>query len=597
MNDDNLIDLEGKTIEVSTGIIKEDTTEEFIPLGTFIIDTSDDENVKDKTTFTGYDRMIKFNTEYVDRVSYPITLYNYLLDLCDRMEIELGTQSIINGSYEILGNPFTNNETNMTVLSNIAQLAGGFAKIGKDNKLYIVALNKEQIDANVAETIDGNNYNDSFTKNDMWGEVNSLIVRLSDIEGENVTREDAESIEQYGLTELTIADNYFLIDSTERETIIDELWDNLKGLKYLPFSTDYYGYPYLDTGDMIKIADNDDTYYFTYVFNHTIKYGGVYSGNLTTPAMTKTQTAYKNNAIKNAFRRTEYIINKMNGQIIQVTEQVSENGQQLVQVQQNIEGIQTEIRDTTDDIQDEIVKIKEDLAGIITEKTVVGGQNLIKNSVGYFGHEYWQIDNEHEGNVSGNTSSDVKQHGISGSALYLKNETIYQSINDIKNGQYFLSFTYRKRSTTSTAVCNLIINETVIELNNTTWTEVEQIIDVTGNSIMIQISSDINNSCFITDLMLVEGNIKKTWTQNANESYTDNVQIGKGIKIKSTGTDTEFEATADGIGIKNSSSNQNVSEFTKYGTVTEELTVNKDAKIANGILIQKIGSQTWFSSL
>lgn len=595
MNDDNLIDLEGKTIEVSTGIIKQDTTEEFIPLGTFIIDTSDDENVKDKTTFTGYDRMIKFNTEYVDRVSYPITLYDYLEDLCDRMEIELGTQSIINGDYEIQGNPFTNNETNMTVLSNIAQLAGGFAKIGKDNKLYIVALNKEQIDANAVETIDGNNYNDTFTKNDMWGEVNSLIVRLSDIEGENITREDSQSIEQYGLTELTIADNYFLIDSEQRELIIDELWDSLKGLKYLPFSTDYYGYPYLDTGDMIKIADNDDTYYFTYVFNHTIKYSGVYSGNLSTPAMTKTQTAYKNNAIKNAFRRTEYIINKINGQIIQVTEQVNENGQQIVQVQQDIEGIQTEIRDTTDDIQDEIVKIKEDLAGIVTEKTVVGGQNLIKNSVGYFGHEYWQIDNEHEGNVSGNTSSDVKQHSTSGSALELKNERIYQTITEIKNGEYYLSFAYKKLI--NSAVTTVKINETEIALQETNWTSVEQLVEITGNSITLEISNDINSSCLITDLMLVEGNIKKNWTQNSNESYTDNVQIGKGIKIKSTGTDTEFEATADGIGIKNSNSNQNVSEFTKYGTVTEELTVNKDAKIANGILIQKIGSQTWFSSL
>ena len=597
MNDDNLIDLEGKTIEVSTGIIKEDTTEEFIPLGTFIIDTSDDENVKDKTTFTGYDRMIKFNTEYVDRVSYPITLYNYLLDLCDRMEIELGTQSIINGDYEIQGNPFTNNETNMTVLSNIAQLAGGFAKIGKDNKLYIVALNKEQIDANVVETIDGNNYNDSFTKNDMWGEVNSLIVRLSDIEGENVTREDSQSIEQYGLTELTIADNYFLIDSTEREEIIDELWDNLKGLKYLPFSTDYYGYPYLDTGDMIKIADNDDTYYFTYVFNHTIKYSGVYSGNLATPAMTKTQTAYKNNAIKNAFRRTEYIINKINGQIIQVTEQVNDNGQQITQVQQDISGIETEIRDTTDAIQDDIVQIKESLAGIITEKTVTGGQNLIKNSVGYFGHEYWQIDEEHEGNVGTSTETGVKQHGISGSALFLKNETIYQNINEIKNGEYFISFTYRKRTTTSTAVCSFKINEVEIPLTSTSWANVGQIINVTGNSIRIEISSDTNNSCYITDLMLAEGNIQCSWTQNANESYTDTVQIGKGIKIKSTGADTEFEAVSDGISIKNTNSNNVVAEFTKYGTETEELVVHKDAKIADSILIQRIGQQTWFSSL
>ena len=587
--------MEGKTIEVSAGIIKEDTTEEIIPMGTFIIDVSKDENVKKKTTFTGYDRMIKFNSTYVDRVSYPITLYDYLEDLCDKMEIELATQSIVNGSYEILGNPFTNNETNMTVLSNIAQLAGGFAKIGRDNKLYIVALNKEQIDANVVETIAGNNYNNTFTKSEMWGEVNSLIVRLSDIEGENVTREDQQSIEQYGLTEVTIADNYFLINSEQRDLIIDAIWNSIKGLKYLPFSTEYYGYPYLDTGDLIKIQDNDEVLYYTYIINHKIKYNGVFSGRLETPAMTKTQTAFKNTTLKDKFRRTEYVINKMDGTISQITEQVDENGQQITQVQQDITGIETEIRDTTDAIQDDIIQIKESLAGIITEKTTIGGQNLIKNSVGYFGHEYWQIDNEHEGQVKRNTSSDVKQHSTSGSALELKNETIYQNITEIKNGEYYLSFSYKKLI--NSAVCTLKINETEISLTELDWTEVEQPIEITGNSITLEITSDINSSCLITDLMLVEGNIKKSWTQNSNESYTDNVQIGKGIKIKSTGTDTEFEATADGIGIKNSSSNQNVSEFTKYGTVTEELTVNKDAKIAGSILIQKIGQQTWFSSL
>ena len=36
----------------------------------------------------------------------------------------------------------------------------------------------------------GNNYDDTFTKNEMYGEVNCLIIRLSQIEGENTTRED-----------------------------------------------------------------------------------------------------------------------------------------------------------------------------------------------------------------------------------------------------------------------------------------------------------------------------------------------------------------------------------------------------------------------
>ena len=108
----------------------------------------------------------------------------------------------------------------------------------------------------------------------------------------NITR--YESITNKGLTELTIEDNYFLINQIEREKVITPIWNSLKGIKYLPFKTNYYGYPYLDCGDMIYIQDTKDIGYISYVFNHTFKFNGGFSGTLDTPAMTKTQTAYKN---------------------------------------------------------------------------------------------------------------------------------------------------------------------------------------------------------------------------------------------------------------------------------------------------------------
>ena len=109
--------------------------------------------------------------------------------------------------------------------------------------------------------------------------------------------------------------------------------------------------------------------------------------------------------------------------------------------------------------------------------------------------------------------------------------------------------------------------------------------------------TDIDNSILITDLMLAEGNIKTSWTQNANESYTDTVQIGKGLRIRATGSDTELSAESDGISIKNTETFEKVAEFTKYGTETQELIAHKDVKIADALLIQKVGKQAWFCSI
>ena len=75
-----------------------------------------------------------------------------------------------------------------------------------------------------------------------------------------------------------------MIDSEQRELIKEELWENLKGIQYTPFSFNYYGFPYLDSGDLVEVKDNKDESYYTYIFNHSITYNGVYNGKIETEA-------------------------------------------------------------------------------------------------------------------------------------------------------------------------------------------------------------------------------------------------------------------------------------------------------------------------
>lgn len=289
--------------------------------------------------------MIKFDVQFKNNLSYPIELNLLFQNLCTQVGLVAGNTDFINSNYMVLGNPFTNNETCREVLSHIAQLAGGFAKIGRDNKVYIISLNK----SNVLETIDGNNYFDDFSKNNQWGELNSLVIRLSNVEGENTARTNEESITQNGLTELSIEDNYFLINEVEREKVIEPLWNALKGIKYLPFKTKYYGYPYLDSGDRVKIIDNKDNKYFSYIFNHTFTFNGAYEGNIETQALTKTQTAYKNTQnMKTKFRKVELAVDKINGKITSVIEQEEEQNQKISNVTQTVDEIRSHISEIAD---------------------------------------------------------------------------------------------------------------------------------------------------------------------------------------------------------------------------------------------------------
>ena len=396
---------------------------EEIPFGNFLIEKPDNVEVIEKTSFIGYDYMQKFNVPYIDNNEYPITLKEYLRKLCELVGVELGTDvdTLPNKNYEIKGNPFTNNEDCKTVLSNVCQLCGGFAKIGRDNKLYIKSLKNisdllkvrdvhaitvkelnlipiKLLSNNLSaadETLDGNNYFTDFSKNEEWGEVNSLVLRLSQIEGENSERHNSDSIEEYGLTEIVIEDNYFLIDEIERELVIDNIWNTLKGIKYLPFKTDYYGYPYLDSGDIIYVLDSNDNEYISYVFNHTFKFNGAFSGTLETPAMTKVQTAYKNiNNAKTRFRNVEYKVDKINGEISTIVEEQQEiKGNLASQSIENNNNYQ-EIIGKLEDVpkKDDIVTLKNSVETLetstkyaieISEDIQVNGVSKVKTETGY----------------------------------------------------------------------------------------------------------------------------------------------------------------------------------------------------------------------
>ena len=425
-------------------------------------------------------------------------------------------------------------------------------------------------------------------------EENYIYISNVQIEKGPITT-NYEDFIPLGPKELAISDNPFAYSEETRKAII-QAGEAIYGFKYVPLSVETIGAAYLNCKDKLKIKNMQDGDLETYVFDTRISYQGTLKSNVETLAMTDTETKYRyDGSLTTTQRRTEFRVDKAEQKITSLVKATTEQGEKLTEATQDLDGFKRTIIDKTDETNEKVTTIEEKVDGLITSKSVSGGQNLIKNSVGYFGNDYWQINETTEGKVLSENSTDVKQNSISGSALKLQAETIYQDIKEIKNGEYYLSFNYKK--IISAAVGTLKINDLIINLIEQNWKEEAHLINVTTNNIKIEMTTDLNSSILITDLMLTEGNLQVSWTQNANESYTDTVQIGKGVRITATGSDTEFVAEATGITINNIETNAPVAEFTKYGTETQELVAHKDVKVADSLLIQKIGNQTWFSSL
>ena len=609
-------------------------TDYYLKLGTFIVQKPENNNSKDNTSFYALDYMIKFNVQYIHRMAkyflttdedvmedkkyyilntegayeevaipkkeeldnyYEVideyTLLELLEDICNQAGVKLGTRNFRNANYVVQGNRFDSGVTCRDVLKAISQAAFTWARINENNELLL----DFELSDEITEEIDYNEYY-SLMLNDKYGPINTIVMKNSQAEGENITIQDETLIEINGVKELSISDNPFAYSEETRKAII-EAGKALYGFSYFPLSVETIGTAYLNCKDKIRVKNMQDEQLETYIFDTKIHYNGVIKSDIETLAMTDVETKYRyDGSLTTSQRRTEFRVDKAEQKINSLILASDEQGKKMTDVEQTLEGVTTKIEDTTGEFEDRFTQIENNINGISTQLTTTGGQNLLRNSVGYFGNEYWDLENSTEkALIKGNNSAEVKQNSVSGSALEILNEMVSQTINEIKNGFYVLTFSYKR--IVPTAIAKLIINNKEIDLYSDSWKEESNIISVTENQIKVSIISDLPASVLITDLILSEGTTKAGWSQNANESYTDNVQIGKGVRITATGSDTEFLAEASGITINNTESGTKVAEFTKYGTETQELIAHKDVKIADSLLIQKIGEQTWFSSL
>lgn len=314
-NENNTHNLENKQVYISTGL--NETEGNYCKWQPFTITQTKDTQTKNHTTYTGYDDMMRGNEAYIDNVDYGeegVTLYDFTCKLAKEMGMALGNTTMTNGDFIVKGNNFTNNETKLVVLKNVAQMVGGFAMIDRDNLLRIVELSPEDAMAPIELTT--NLYTEDFQNSAKFGEINEFAIGETNIETNAIVRSDDTSIAKNGVKKIEILDNMFLGLLEDKETAIEPLWDAFNGFSYYPFKTPYNGYPYIDLGDKINITDINSNVYSTLVLNNVFEYNGGYKGNIGAEALSITAAKYKtNNTLGKQFRKVGIEIDRVEGKI------------------------------------------------------------------------------------------------------------------------------------------------------------------------------------------------------------------------------------------------------------------------------------------
>lgn len=188
-NVDSSFDIQDREIEVYLGVELEDETTEYIKYGTYIVQRPEDDQVNDNTSFEALDYMIKFNQEYKDRITYPCTLKQLLDDIIDQAGVNSKVSTFANSDFVVENNQFEQGSTLRDVLKAITQVAFNWSRIDADDNLVMDFEIREETD----EELGTDDYF-SFKKSDDYGPVNVIVLRNSQVEGENVTIKDEELI-------------------------------------------------------------------------------------------------------------------------------------------------------------------------------------------------------------------------------------------------------------------------------------------------------------------------------------------------------------------------------------------------------------------
>ena len=334
--------LKDKDINFKYGLYINDAFQ-YVDLGNFYIKDMEDSKKKEEVTVTGYDRMIRFMKTFKQselQLTYPCKMLKLVQKICGVCETELYSSDFYNADLDITEDFFTNQEvTYRDVLEKIAETTLTTAFI-KENKLYFCKISNT-----VVQQLDKSFVTNLVVK-EKFGPLNAFVLGRGDVE-DNVESIDEESITQNGRCELRFDENEFIQE--QREKVIDNMFEQIKGLEYYSYEASDLGVMWLEPCDCIELGDRNDNFYKTFYLkaNITINTGITSNSEADIPEQTNTQYKVTPKEEKKTLK-VERLAKKNEGIIQDLVQETSDNTEKIAKHEISIDEISNKVSNVAD---------------------------------------------------------------------------------------------------------------------------------------------------------------------------------------------------------------------------------------------------------
>lgn len=341
----NAGELKDKNVNFQYGIYVNNEFE-YIDLGDYYIKDVEDNKGKTELVVTGYDKMIHFMKPFKQselQLTYPCTMLTLIQKMCEVCGVELYSTDFFNADLQVDEDYFTAQElTYRDVLEKVAESTLTTIFI-KDNKLYL-----HKLEGSLVQKLDSS-YLTGLTVKEKFGPVNALVLGRGDVE-DNVETKDDISIAQNGRCEIRFDENEFV--EYQREQVIDEMFEQIKGLEYYAFEGSDVGVMWLEPCDFIEVEDTEGSTYKTMYLSANITINTGINSDIEAESPEETNTEYKvTTKEEKKTLKVERLAKKNEGQIQDLIQETTKQGQKITKVEQTVEGITQTVRKTSENLE------------------------------------------------------------------------------------------------------------------------------------------------------------------------------------------------------------------------------------------------------
>ena len=295
-----------------------DGTYEWVKMGEYFINDIEIDRNRKTTKLDLMDGMFKLNREHVTDLTYPAEIRNVIKEICLKTGIELANENmgLASMNYRIEQIPKDKKMTFRDVLSLATQMLGMSCFFNREGKLEI----KELTDSGITITADSY-FMHGLTKSEIEYQIAGITCK-KDKETLTVGLRTGRSLE---------LDNLFMSQS-----VLDNLYHNIKDIRYYPFSLNYQGHLLLDVGQWVTIKTNTGETFKSPVLSQSFNFKGGLRGRISadSKAGNDAQYSYAGTITKK--------IEQFNDFEAQIQNQIEEADKEF---DRKVQGIKNEITD------------------------------------------------------------------------------------------------------------------------------------------------------------------------------------------------------------------------------------------------------------